>query len=275
MANYFLGDIQGCFDELQLLLQQAAFDPSKDLLWFTGDLVARGPKSLETLRFIKGLGAAARVVLGNHDLHLLAVVHGIHQAKPSDRLAPLLDAQDLAELCDWLRQQPLAIKHPDYPILVSHAGLYPGWSAKQAVKLSNEVSEQLRGDDYRTLLQKMYGNQPDSWDEQLSGYKRLRFIINAFTRMRYCYTDGRLDFDSKLAPDSVEGTPLQPWFTLDNPALRKRSVIFGHWAALMGKTNCQQAIALDTGCVWGNYLSMLRWEDGKIFTQQSVEGARG
>ncbi|MGY5451956.1 symmetrical bis(5'-nucleosyl)-tetraphosphatase [Agarivorans sp. MS3-6] len=267
MATYFVGDIQGCLDELKALLKQVKFSPKRDQLWLAGDLVARGPQSLETLRFVMDLGEAAQVVLGNHDLHLLAVANGIHRAKRRDKLHALLDAPDRDELLNWLRCQPLIAKHPEFDVVMVHAGIYPKWKVSKALKLGQEVQNQLSGDNYLALLQNMYGNEPAHWSDELVGYDRLRYIINVFTRMRYCFPDASLDFELKIPPNKNTNPNLRPWFELPGKHLKQTHIIFGHWAALMGKSKSPLVNGLDTGCVWGNHLTMLRWDDQRFYTQ--------
>jgi len=267
VANYIVGDIQGCFDELQLLLNKANFDPKHDTIWFAGDLVARGPKSLETLRFVKSLGSAAITVLGNHDLHLLAVSLGIHPQKKKDRTLPIFSAPDRDELLDWLRHQPLIAEHDEF--VVCHAGISPQWDRKQACTASKEVEAELQGDNWKWLIEEMYANSPDYWDDDLQGIERYRYIINAFTRMRFCFTDGRLDMLCKLPPQDVTSKKLVPWFKLKQRIKLDKTILFGHWAALSGFEN-KHAIGLDTGCVWGGTLTMLRWEDKTFFSQDSL-----
>ncbi|WP_221075930.1 symmetrical bis(5'-nucleosyl)-tetraphosphatase [Agarivorans aestuarii] len=270
MATYFVGDIQGCLDELKALLKQCKFSAKKDQLWLAGDLVARGPKSLETLRFVKDLGSAAQVVLGNHDLHLLAVANGIHRAKRRDKLQDLLEAPDKEELLYWLRQQPLIKKHPHYDVVMVHAGIYPKWKVSKAIKLGKEVHKHLASDDYLSLLKNMYSNEPAHWSDELVGYDRLRCIINVFTRMRYCFPDASLDFESKVPPNKNTNPNLKPWFEIPGKHLKETHIVFGHWAALMGKSKHDLVSGLDTGCVWGNHLSMLRWEDQRMYTQECL-----
>jgi bis(5'-nucleosyl)-tetraphosphatase (symmetrical) len=263
MSTYIVGDIQGCYDELVQLLALADFNTETDELWVTGDLVARGPKSLETLRFIKSLNA--KVILGNHDLHLLATAAGLHKVKDKDKTEPILKAEDSKELLTWLRKQPLILEHPIHKFIMVHAGILPSWSIKKAKRLAKEVEEQLHGDDYKTLLKTMYGNRPTQWKNSLSGVDRSRYIINVFTRMRYCTLNGELEFNNKLAPAQTDSSTLKPWFDIE-PRDHNKPILFGHWAALLGKTNQDDIYALDTGCVWGNSLTMLRWEDKKKFT---------
>jgi len=265
MATYIVGDIQGCCDELQQLLKLANFDAKKDELWITGDLVARGPKSLETLRFVKSLGTSASVILGNHDLHLLAIWQGIHQAKENDQLDALLAAPDCDELLHWLRAFPLFLRHPEFDFVMVHAGISPQWTIKQAETLALEVEAVLHSEKFKQLLENMYGNQPNSWCDSLTGEARLRFIINAFTRMRYCFLDGSLEFKNKLGPEQTDNTIMRPWFEIEGVD-NSTPILFGHWAALLGKVDKQGLYALDTGCVWGNSLTMLRWQDKKLFS---------
>jgi len=265
VATYIVGDVQGCCDELQQLLELADFNPAHDELWLTGDLVSRGPKSLETLRFIKGLGKAAKVVLGNHDLHLLAVHQHVQRNNKKDQLQHLLNSPDCDDLLNWLRFQPLILRHPEFDFVMVHAGISPQWSVKQAEKLAKEVELQLNSDGFEQLLAQMYGDHPHAWSESLQGIERLRFIINAFTRMRYCTADGALDFVNKLAPAQTNDSSIIPWFNI--PSLDKSTdIIFGHWAALLGKVDQSGVYGLDTGCVWGNSLTMLRWQDKKTFS---------
>ncbi|GAB3528033.1 bis(5'-nucleosyl)-tetraphosphatase (symmetrical) ApaH [Photobacterium alginatilyticum] len=266
MSTYLVGDIQGCFDDLCDLLEQAEFNPQQDELWLSGDLVARGPKSLETLRFVKELGDRATTVLGNHDLHLLAAANGLAKAKSRDKVQPILDAPDRDELLEWLRRQPLLAEHPQHPFAMAHAGISPQWDLTTARQQAKEVEACLQSDDYLWLLENMYGNGPDYWTPVLSGIEQYRYTINAFTRMRFCYPDGRLDMDCKLSPEHPETGPLQPWFELPRQQPLGKKVIFGHWAALMGHED-QHVIGLDTGCVWGNSMTLLRWEDGARFVK--------
>jgi len=266
MATYFVGDIQGCFDDLQHLLQQANFDPRQDKLWLTGDLVARGPKSLETLRFVKQLGPAAVTVLGNHDLHLLAIDAGLAKLNSRDKTQAIFAAEDKDELLLWLRQQPLLAYHDVFNIIMVHAGISPQWTQQQAKYYAEEVNMKLRGDDYQALLENMYGAQPDYWREELQGFDRLRFIINAFTRMRFCAPDGQLEFHNKHSPTTNNNQQHIPWYEVAGTHLDGAHVIFGHWAALEGSCSHENATTLDTGCVWGNSLTMLRWEDKAVFS---------
>ncbi|WP_342608019.1 symmetrical bis(5'-nucleosyl)-tetraphosphatase [Vibrio tritonius] len=267
MANYIVGDIQGCLDELQLLLKAVDFNKDKDFLWLAGDLVARGPKSLETLRFVRSLDSAARVILGNHDLHLLAVSLGIHKAKPKDKTLPILEAPDKDILLEWLRKQPLLAEHDEF--VMCHAGISPQWDLSTARKAAREVEAILHGEQWQWLLKNMYCNTPDYWDETWQGIDRYRYIINAFTRMRFCFPDGRLDMQCKLPPAEVDSAELTPWFNLTNRKKIEKTIFFGHWAALEGYQG-KDVIGLDTGCVWGGDLTMMCWETQKFHTQAAL-----
>jgi len=268
MSTYLIGDVHGCYDELHSLLQQVTFDPEKDTLWLTGDLVARGPGSLEVLRYARALGNAVRIVLGNHDLHLLAVYAGISRNKPKDRITPLLEAPDADELINWLRRQPLLQVDEEKKLVMAHAGITPQWDIETAKMCAREVESVLSSDSYPLFLNAMYGDMPNNWSPELTGLARLRFSTNALTRMRFCFPNGQLDMICKEAPDSAP-PPLKPWFAIENPVARDYTIIFGHWASLEGKGTPDGIIALDTGCCWGGALTMLRWEDRQLFIQPS------
>jgi bis(5'-nucleosyl)-tetraphosphatase (symmetrical) len=267
MATYAIGDIQGCYDELQQLLAMIAFDASKDRVLFVGDLVNRGPDSLKCLRFIKSLGEAATTVLGNHDLHLLAFVEGIRKLHKGDTLAEILNAPDRDDLIAWLRHRPLM--HIDGIYAVVHAGLLPEWSIAQALSLAKEVETQLQAANYRDFLASMYGNKPNRWDDGLVGFDRLRIIVNAMTRLRFCSPDGRMDFDAK---GEVSAAPpgCVPWFDAPGRKSADTPIICGHWSAL-GLRIDSNLIALDSGCVWGGELTAIQIEDRSIF-QTSCKG---
>jgi bis(5'-nucleosyl)-tetraphosphatase (symmetrical) len=264
MATYCIGDVQGCFVELQSLLTHIQFNPKQDTLWFTGDLVNRGPQSLEVLRFIKSLDKTV-VVLGNHDLHLLAIVYGCVKQKPHDTLQDILVAPDRKELCDWLRQQPLLHHDAQIGFTLVHAGLPPQWDLQKAMHCAKEVEHVLRGDNYLEFLKHLYGNEPDRWDENLTSWERLRVITNYFTRLRFCKGDGTLELATKGKLHTPPAGYL-PWFKIANRQSKDLKILFGHWAALEGKTDELNVYALDTGCVWGNCLSAMRLEDGKRFS---------
>jgi len=256
MAIYAIGDVQGCYDDLLRLLDTIAFDPGTDNLWFAGDLVNRGPKSLEVLRFVKSLGDNAVSVLGNHDLHLLAAYDsGIVHKK--DTFRPVLDAEDVDELIDWLRFRPLFHSNGEFCLL--HAGLPPQWDLEATRALAAQAERVLRSDDYRLFLQEMYGNQPDRWSGDLEGVPLLRFIVNCFTRMRYLDADGRLDFTHDGPPGS-QPPHLMPWFAAPKRRSAGLRIVFGHWSQL-GYYEGDHCYAIDTGCLWGGQLTALRLGD--------------
>ncbi|PIE24869.1 MAG: diadenosine tetraphosphatase [Neptuniibacter caesariensis] len=270
MATYAIGDIQGCYDELQALLEKIRFSDS-DTLWIAGDLVNRGPKSLETLRFLKQLGNRAVCVLGNHDLHLLAVHYGAVNTKSSDTLSSILCAHDRHELMHWLRKQKLMFWDKDRGYAMVHAGIPPCWTIRKALKRAKEVEQVLKSTLAREFFNHMYGNKPDNWSAKHEGWNRLRLIANYLTRMRFCSPEGRLNFTAK---GSLESQPpgYLPWFKIPrkDPLEDNINILFGHWAALEGKTGKPNVFALDTGCVWGNRLSALRLEDHQIFSAEAI-----
>ena len=261
MAIYAIGDVQGCFTALEELLAKIKFDSLRDTLWFTGDLVNRGPDSLAVLRFVKSLGVQHQTVLGNHDLHLLAVAYGAKKMRDSDTIKDILDAPDRDELIDWLRRQSLLVHNEKLNYVLVHAGIAPPWTLSQAKMLAGEVEQVLQSDDPVELFKHMYGNTPDHWDDELTGVERLRCIVNYFTRMRLCYADGRLDLDYKGAMRD-KPAELIPWFDLPGRKTADTKIVFGHWAALGGVADVPNVFPLDTGCVWGNCLSAMRLEDG-------------
>ncbi|SQI42633.1 Bis(5'-nucleosyl)-tetraphosphatase, symmetrical [Leminorella richardii] len=269
MATLLVGDVHGCFNELQSVLAQADFNPQKDTLWLTGDLVARGPDSLEVLRYVCSLGDSARLVLGNHDLHLLAIYAGISRNKPKDNLTPLLEAPDCDTLINWLRRQPVLQVDEEQKIIMGHAGISPQWDLATAKRCAREVEAILSSDSYPLFLDAMYGDLPNCWNDDLSGLPRLRYSTNALTRMRYCYPNGCLDMICKDIPQKAPA-PLKPWFSLNGPVAQEFSIVFGHWASLEGEGTPEGVYALDTGCCWGGQLTLLRWEDKRYFYQPSL-----
>jgi bis(5'-nucleosyl)-tetraphosphatase (symmetrical) len=266
MSTYLIGDVHGCFDELQALLAQVSFNPQHDQLWLTGDLVARGPASLDVLRYIRSLGSAVRMVLGNHDLHLLAIYAGISRNKPKDHLNKLLSAPDADELINWLRRQPILQVDDEHQLIMAHAGISPQWDIDTVQKCAREVEAVLSSDSYPLFLDAMYGDMPNNWSSELSGLARLRFTTNALTRMRYCFPNGQLDMICKDAPGSAPA-PLKPWFELPRLVDPNYTIMFGHWASLEGKGIPTGFIGLDTGCCWGGVLTLLHWEEQRYFTQ--------
>jgi len=269
VATYIIGDIQGCHADLRALLERVEFDASRDRLWFTGDLVNRGPASLAALRFVRELGERAVVVLGNHDLHLLACryVDGI-APRPGDTLDDVLAAPDRDELLDWLRSRPLIHHDAAHGLTLVHAGLPPQWSLAEALVLGGEMAALLRGPRLADTLARMYGNLPDHWDDALAGDARFRFVVNAFTRLRYVTGDGRIDMKAKGAP-GTQRAGLLPWYAAPDRRSRHERVVFGHWSTLRltaAEEVRYNVLPLDTGAVWGGSLTAYRIEDGARFS---------
>jgi len=262
MATFAVGDIQGCFNSFERLLAKCSFNPARDRLWLVGDMVNRGPKSLETLRFIKTLGNSALTVLGNHDLYLLMVAEGGAKSRgKDDTLQPILDAPDCAELLDWLRHQPLC--HIEDSYCMVHAGLLPQWTTRKARKLAREVESTLQGKKYREFVANMWGSKPDCWTDDLDGWPRLRVIVNAMTRMRFCSAQGVMDFQAK--GETCNAPPgFMPWFDVPGRRSAGEVLVTGHWSAL-GLRVSDNLLALDSGCLWGGHLSAVRLEDRRIF----------
>lgn len=260
MTDYAIGDIQGCYDRLRDVLTVVGFSPSRDRLWVAGDIINRGPASLQTLRYLESLDASAVVVLGNHDLHLLAMALGGHPPRRKDTLADILEAPDRDRLIHWLRQQHLCVHDPDRNLLMAHAGVPHIWSVAQANRYNKELEQVIRGSDATEYFTHMYGNEPGCWDEQLTGMDRWRMITNYFTRMRFIAEDGTLELVTKESADAApEG--FAPWFQF--PRQDDVKVVFGHWAALEGKTGSERFIGLDTGCVWGGALTIMNLDTGE------------
>lgn len=250
MSRHAIGDIQGCCDELRTLLTRIGFSADRDRLWLVGDLVNRGPRSLEVLRFVRALGDNAVVVLGNHDLHLLAVACGSRPVRRSDTLDEILQAPDRDSLLEWLATRPLA--HFEAGDLLVHAGVVPQWTVETTLRLAREVEHALRNDP-RSLFEHMYGDEPDHWSEDLAGMDRLRFAINVLTRIRVCTNDGRINLRIKGKPPAA-GSPWLPWFDVQSRRTRGTRVVFGHWSAL-GLITRDDIVGLDSGCVWGGALT--------------------
>ena len=253
MATYAIGDVQGCYDELRALLDRIGFDQNRDRLWLVGDLVNRGPKSLEVLRFVRSLGEKAVTVLGNHDLHLITQYEGFEHKRKDDTFTDVLGAPDARELVDWLRTRPMI--HADGNWVMVHAGLLPDWSISKAVALGKEVEHALRAASYRDFLQNMYGSKPERWEESLAGWDRLRVVVNAMTRMRFCAPEGVMEFKEtgKEAPPGF-----LPWYQTRRES--ERQIVFGHWSSA-GLQLTDRVAGLDTGCVWGGPLTAMRLED--------------
>ena len=256
MAVYAVGDVQGCAVALEELLDDLNFDPARDKLWLVGDLVNRGPRSLQTLRMIRRFGDAAISVLGNHDLHLLAVASGIKPARSTDTLKEILRAPDRDELMHWLRHLPMVHADRELRTLMVHAGVYPGWKAKQLFGYAREVEAVLRSNDYKDFLAEMYGRRPIRWKSKLKGHDRTRFLVNTMTRMRYVTRVGSLNFSDKGPPGS-QPSRLVPWYLHPELRCKKWRIVFGHWSAL-GFMRSGRVIGLDSGCVWGGALSAVR-----------------
>ncbi len=263
MPTYAIGDVQGCTDQLKALLELIQFDPALDRLWFAGDLVNRGPDSLGTLRLIYSLRDSVTVVLGNHDLHLLAVHADKNNGNKKDTFSAVLEAHDREELLQWLRFCPLIYKDNDH--LLVHAGIYPFWDQHKALTLAAEVEQELQSNHSGAFYKQMYGNKPDYWSENLTGHDRLRFITNVFTRMRYCYADKRLDMIYK-GPVKETPSELTPWFAVPGRVMYNSTILYGHWASLEKTELAADTINLDTGCVWGNKLSTWCLEEKRWYS---------
>jgi bis(5'-nucleosyl)-tetraphosphatase (symmetrical) len=261
MSTYAIGDLQGCLTPLLRLLDDVKFDLAADRVWFVGDLVNRGPDSLQVLRFVRSLGPAAVCVLGNHDLHLLALSAGHGRAHRGDTLEAVLAAPDRAELLDWLRARKLAWLEDGY--LMVHAGVLPAWTPEQTMQRAAEAEAVLQAPDYREFLARMYGNAPASWEDGLSGVERVRVIVNAMTRLRYCSAAGEMEFHHKGAP-GTQPAPWLPWFEVPGRKTASVALVIGHWSTL-GLVNRPDLIALDTGCLWGGTLTAVRLEDRQVF----------
>jgi bis(5'-nucleosyl)-tetraphosphatase (symmetrical) len=269
MATLAIGDIQGCYDQLMRLLERARYDERRDVLWFVGDLVNRGPQSLATVRFVRGLGERAVTVLGNHDLNLLAVAEGIRKPHRGDTNGDILAAPDRDDLMAWLRRQKLL--HVENGYAMVHAGLLPQWTISQAAALAREVEAALRAPGYRQFLRDMYGNEPARWRDDLAGTERLRIVVNAMARMRLTSADGALELNYKMGLDRVPKGYL-PWYDAPQRASRGITILFGHWAS-HGVLVREDVVCLDSGCVWGRALSALRLEDRRLFSCDCPEMA--
>lgn len=268
MAIYAIGDVQGCYKSLKNLLKEINYHPSSDILWFTGDLVNRGPASLDVVKFVMDLGDRAQTVLGNHDLHLLMRARNLVTPHRDDTLDEILSSTYLEEILLWLRHRPFIKIWEDKNWVLVHAGIYPYWTIKKSGALALEVEEILKSDSYMNLLTHLYGNKPEIWDENLTGTDRLRFITNVFTRMRFCDLTGRLNLKVKGTLASAP-TQLVPWFNFPRKEIVKYKILFGHWAALRedwpNLSKQKNIYPLDGGCVWGGYLCAIRLEDEKRF----------
>ncbi|MBF0265477.1 MAG: symmetrical bis(5'-nucleosyl)-tetraphosphatase [Gammaproteobacteria bacterium] len=270
MSIYAIGDIQGCYDSLMKLLERIKFDDANDKLWFAGDLVNRGKSSLQTLRFIKSLGKRAKVVLGNHDLTLLALAYTDTHIK-KHTLDDVLKAPDREELLYWLRHQKLYIYSKKRKVSLAHAGVYPLWNISQALSHAHEVEQELRSESFIDFLNVMFGSYPVNWQDNLEGWDRLRFIINAFTRMRYCDSLGNLQFKDN-GPVGTQQKHHVPWFKLPQRCNKDLPILFGHWSTLFGKSKTENVYALDTGCLWGGQLTALKLpKKGRSINANSIQ----
>ena len=261
MSTYVIGDIQACYAELMQLLASFGFKSDRDQLWFVGDLVNRGPDSLKTLRFVKALGEQAITVLGNHDLHLLALAHGVGKPRRLDTFTEVLQAADREALLHWLAAQPLMHHDASLQTSMIHAGLAPQWDFDLAQSCAREAEAVLRSERAGEFYRHMYGNRPDQWHAQLSGWERIRFIVNCFTRMRYCDTHARLHLDAKGPPE--EHSPLLPWFQIADRKNKAMNIVFGHWSAL-GFYQQPGILCLDSGCLWGGSLTAVRLQQPQL-----------
>jgi bis(5'-nucleosyl)-tetraphosphatase (symmetrical) len=269
MTLYAIGDIQGCYRPFATLLDRLRFDPSRDRLWLVGDLVNRGPESLSVLRRVAELGRSVTTVLGNHDLHLLAAAAGVRPPSAGDTLQPVLAAPDADELLDWLRRRPLLHYDRAGRRALVHAGIPPEWDLDQALRRAAEVEALLRGPHWRYGLEAMYGNDPPRWTQDLEYQSRVRYTINALTRMRFCHRNGALDFE-RSGPPGSQPPDLVPWFDVPGRKSATTHVVFGHWSAL-GYVRRADITALDSGCVWGGMLTAVALEDDREPTAVACE----
>jgi bis(5'-nucleosyl)-tetraphosphatase (symmetrical) len=267
MANYLLGDLQGCSEALERMLGYLSFSPSRDRLYVLGDLVNRGPDSAGVLRRLRALEGAALVLLGNHDLHALAVGMGVRQARAQDTLHALYQAPDSPDLLAWLRRQPLA--RQAHGVLMVHAGVLPSWTPDDTLRLAGEVAMVLQSSEGPALLEQMYGNAPASWSEGLAGWPRLRVIVNALTRLRFCSAAGEMEFRTKQGADQAPAG-FMPWFDVPGRRTAHQTVAFGHWSTL-GWLGREDVLCLDTGCVWGGKLSALALPDDSASRHRLIQ----
>lgn len=273
MSTYAIGDIQGCFKSLTALLEKIRFNPAQDRLWIAGDMVNRGPDSLATLRFLYKIKNSVTAILGNHDLHFIAMAYGHKKPGKYDTLNKLLKAKDRDDLIQWLRHCKLVHHDKSLNYTMVHAGIPPIWSLLDALAYSGEVESLLQSEQLDEFLAQMYGDQPDCWNNSLTGFDRSRLITNYFTRMRYCRADGTLDLDNKSPPTQnthYDTKQFLPWYAHPQHKCSKDNIVFGHWASLQGKASAANVVALDTGCVWGGKLTAFRLEDKTLFCIDSI-----
>lgn len=270
MSTYVFGDLQGCFEEFQRLLEAIDYDPANDSLWFVGDLINRGPNNLETIEFIMDLKDPV-IVLGNHDLHFMAVAKGCKRPSRDDTLQDLLNSDRIHEIVDWLRNLPLVHHDAVRGYTMVHAGLPPIWDHQTSLERASELEAVLKSETYVDFLTAMYGSEPSMWNDELEGMDRLRLICNYFTRLRYCTSDGQLELSHKA---DIRPAGYEPWFELPQPPREDTTILFGHWAALGGITDRSYVIGLDTGCVWGGSLTAMRLEDKRFFSTPGLQQPR-
>jgi bis(5'-nucleosyl)-tetraphosphatase (symmetrical) len=271
MATYFIGDIQACFDEFDLLLKQLNFNHQRDHLYLVGDLIGRGPQAEETLAFLVTHQASIHPVLGNHDLHFLAIANGIKAVKANDKYDELLQSPHLPKYINYLRNLPLIIHLPAHQIIVAHAGISPQWNMTTAFEQAHLVEKKLASKNYITLLAAMYNNDINDWENCHTVQDKAVFTINNLTRMRYCHLSGHLDFSVNCSPQHNDDINLTPWFSQTSSIMDGYRMVFGHWAALLGVTNDPRFIALDTGCLWGNWMTAWQLESNTYFQQISLQ----
>ncbi|MBP6699811.1 MAG: symmetrical bis(5'-nucleosyl)-tetraphosphatase [Halioglobus sp.] len=270
MSTYAVGDIQGCLQALKCALKRVEFNPDRDVLWSVGDIVNRGPRCLKTLRFLYDMRDNLVLVLGNHDLHLLAVAAGVRAPNRSDTLDKILQAPDKEKLLAWLLHRPLI--HREHGFTLVHAGIPPQWSVEDAIERAREVEQVLQSPDCIEFLKQMYGNEPLLWSDDLTGMTRLRVITNYLTRMRFCTSQGVLDLDSKGPSPNLGKVAVSAWFSHPRRKTAKERILFGHWASIEGQTDHPNAIGLDTGCVWGGAISLYELETGRWTRCQCKDG---
>ncbi|QCI15833.1 bis(5'-nucleosyl)-tetraphosphatase (symmetrical) ApaH [Buchnera aphidicola] len=271
MSTYFTSDVHGCYKEFKMLLEKVSFNYKKDYLWIAGDLVSRGPDSLKVLRYVYSLKDRVKIVLGNHDINLIAVHAGIKQNKKENNFDEFLSASDSFKLIKWLRCQSIFKIDETHKIIMSHAGISPQWNVNIAKTCALEIAEFLSNKNYDLFLEVIYyNNNIDFWQSNLNRLNRLKYAMNSFTRMRYCYPDGRLNMFFKESPNLIK-YPLQPWFAIPCKIPQEYSIFFGHWSSLKGTYVPKPFFALDSGCCWGGELSMFRWEDKKWFSQSFLK----
>ncbi len=268
MATYVIGDVHGCYQSLQKLLKKINFDPNNDLLWFVGDIINRGPESLKTLEFVISLGDSAKMILGNHEFHLLSAYAGLQKFKDkTDTLIPILNHPNVKEMIDWLRHKPLIVQDKSTNSIMVHAGIPPQWSIKKALKKAKKVERVLQDDNWQQYIKEhCFGNVPNYWSKNLSSWEKIRYTINACARMRYCDANGVLDFELKMHPDqNPHKDTLQPWFSWQNRKSYDTEIYFGHWSTI-GVLDAYNVHAIDTGCLWDGMLSAYNIENKQRIT---------